>query len=90
MVWEVPMEYASIALGVVAIIISFVPIVPMQLAGVVVGIVGIVQSRRARKRDYRKDLPCTIGFVSSIAGLVLCAATPVLWVIFAIARGIMG
>lgn len=84
------MEYASIALGIGAIIISFVPIVPLQLVGLAMAIAGVVLSRCARKQDYRKDLPCTIGLVSSIAGIVVCAATPVLWVVFAVARTVLG
>ena len=64
-----PLEYLSIALGVIA---------------VALGICGIVASRRARHADYRKDLPATIGFVCSIAGVVVSAVTPLFALIIAI------
>ena len=85
-----PLEYASIALGVVAILLGFSPIIPTQVLGVVLGIAGIVASRRARKADYRKDLPATVGFVCSIAGIVVSAVTPLFARIIAAAQGAIG
>lgn len=85
-----PLEYASIALGVVAILLGFSPIIPMQVLGVALGIAGIVASRRARKTDYRKDLPATVGFVCSIAGIVVSAVTPLFALIISIVQGAIG
>ncbi|MBM6755964.1 hypothetical protein H6A18_05480 [Collinsella tanakaei] len=79
-----PLEYLSIALGVIAVALGFAPVVPLQLVGVALGICGIVASRRARHADYRKDLPATIGFVCSIAGVVVSAVTPLFALIIAI------
>ena len=85
-----PLEYASIALGVVAILLGFSPIIPTQVLGVVLGVAGIIASRRARKADYRKDLPATVGFVCSIAGIVVSAVTPLFALIIAVAQGAIG
>lgn len=85
-----PLEYGSIILGVAAILLGFSPIIPTQVLGVVSGIAGIVISRRARKADYRKDLPATIGFVCSIAGIVVSAVTPLFALIIAIAQSAIG
>lgn len=78
-----PLEYASIALGALAIILGFAPAIPLQVVGIALGIAGIVASRRARRADYRKDLPATVGFVCSIAGIVVSALTPVFAIIVA-------
>lgn len=72
------LEYVSIALGIAAVILGFVPLVPLQVVGVALGIAGIVCSRRAVKRDYRRDMPATVGLVSSITGTVVSALTPVI------------
>lgn len=85
-----PLEYASIALGGAAILLGFSPIVPTQVLGVALGVAGIAASRRARKADYRKDLPATIGFVCSIAGIVVSGVTPLFALIIAVAQGAVG
>lgn len=72
-----PLEYVSIILGAVAILFGFAPLIPIQILGVAAGVAGIITSRRARKADYRRDMPATIGFVCSIAGIVVSAVTPV-------------
>ena len=71
-----PLEYVSIGLGVVAVVLGFTPYLPVQVLGVCAGIAGIVVSRRAVKRDYRRDLPSTVGMVASIAGIVVSGITP--------------
>lgn len=85
-----PLEYASILLGALAILLGFAPIVPLQLIGVAAGIAGIVVSRWARKADYRKDMPATVGFICSIAGVVVSAVTPLFALIIAVAQAAMG
>lgn len=85
-----PLEYASILLGALAILLGFAPIVPLQLIGVASGIAGIVVSRRARKADYRKDMPATAGFICSIAGVVVSGVTPLFALIIAVAQAAMG
>ena len=65
-----PLEYLSIALGVIAVALGFAPVVPLQLVGVALGICGIVASRRARHADYRK--------------VVVSAVTPLFALIIAI------
>lgn len=85
-----PLEYASILLGALAILLGFAPIVPLQLIGVAAGIAGIVVSRRARKADYRKDMPATVGFICSIAGVVVSTVTPLFALIIAVAQAAMG
>ena len=85
-----PLEYASILLGALAILLGFAPIVPLQLIGVAAGIAGIVASRRARKADYRKDMPATVGFICSIAGVVVSAVTPLFALIISAAQAAMG
>lgn len=67
----------SIALGTAAVVLSFCP-VEIQILGVVAGIAGIVMSRRAKRLDYRRDMPATIGLVLSIAGMCLCLLAGVL------------
>ena len=52
-----PLEYVSDRLGVLAIALGFAPYLPIQILGVCAGIAGIIASRRAVKRDYRRDLP---------------------------------
>ncbi len=71
-----PLEYVSIGLGVLAIALGFAPYLPIQILGVCAGIAGIIASRRAVKRDYRRDLPSTVGMVASIAGIVVSGITP--------------
>lgn len=85
-----PLEYASIILGAIAILLGFSPIIPTQVLGVVAGVAGIVASRRARRADYRKDLPATVGFVCSIAGIVVSAVTPLFALIIALAQSAIG
>lgn len=85
-----PLEYASIILGAIAILLGFSPIIPTQVLGVVAGVTGIVASRRARRADYRKDLPATVGFVCSIAGIVVSAVTPLFALIIALAQSAIG
>lgn len=79
-----PLEYISICLGVAAILLGFAPLIPMQVIGIIAGIGGIVASRRARKADYRRDMPATIGFVCSIAGIVVSGVVPLFALIIAI------
>ena len=74
-------DMMSIALGLVAVALSFTPLIPLQLAGVVLGALGICASRRARREDYRRDLTCSIGLVVSIAGVLLCALTPIVYLV---------
>ncbi len=81
-----PLEYVSIILGAAAILLGFAPIIPLQVIGIAAGIAGIIASRRARKMDYRRDMPATIGFVCSIAGIVISALTPLLSLIIAIVK----
>lgn len=81
-----PLEYVSIILGAVAILLGFAPIIPLQVIGIAAGIAGIIASRRARKMDYRRDMPATIGFVCSIAGIVISALTPLFALIVAIVK----
>lgn len=81
-----PLEYVSIILGAAAILLGFAPIIPLQVIGIAAGIAGIIASRRARKMDYRRDMPATIGFVCSIAGIVISALTPLFALIIAIAK----
>lgn len=81
-----PLEYVSIILGAAAILLGFAPIIPLQVIGIAAGIAGIITSRRARKMDYRRDMPATIGFVCSIAGIVISALTPLFALIIAIVK----
>lgn len=81
-----PLEYVSIILGAAAILLGFAPIIPLQVIGIAAGIAGIIASRRARKMDYRRDMPATIGFVCSIAGIVISALTPLFALIIAIVK----
>lgn len=81
-----PLEYVSIILGAAAILLGFAPIIPLQVIGIAAGIAGIIASRRARKMDYRRDMPATIGFVCSIAGIVISALTPLFALIVAIVK----
>ncbi len=83
------LEYASIALGVLAVALGFAPIIPIQVIGVVLGIAGIVCSRRAVKADYRRDMPAAIGLVASIAGIVISAVTPLFAAIIAIVQALV-
>lgn len=76
-----PKDIASIVLGVAAMAISFCPFVPLQLVGAAGAVAGFLLSRRARREDYRKDLTCTVGMVASIAGIVLCLLTPVVYLV---------
>lgn len=85
-----PLEYASIILGAIAILLGFSPTIPTQVLGVVAGVAGIVASRRARRADYRKDLPATVGFVCSIAGIVVSAVTPLFALIITLAQSAIG
>lgn len=85
-----PLEYASIILGAIAILLGFSPTIPTQVLGVVAGVAGIVASRRARRVDYRKDLPATVGFVCSIAGIVVSAVTPLFALIITLAQSAIG
>ncbi len=80
-----PLQYVSIACGALAILLGFAPFIPLQLVGVAAGIAGIAASRRARRADYRTDLPATAGFVCSIAGIVVSGITPLFALIIAIA-----
>lgn len=85
-----PLEYASIILGAIAILLGFSPTIPTQVLGVVAGVAGMVASRRARRADYRKDLPATVGFVCSIAGIVVSAVTPLFALIITLAQSAIG
>lgn len=76
-----PKDIASIVLGALAMVIAFCPVVPLQLLGAVAGVLGFRLSRQARREDYRKDLACTVGMVASIAGVVLCLLTPVVYLV---------
>lgn len=76
-----PKDIASIVLGALAMVIAFCPVVPLQLLGAVAGVLGFRLSRQARREDYRKDLTCTVGMVASIAGVVLCLLTPVVYLV---------
>lgn len=76
-----PKDIVSIVLGVAAMALSFYPFIPLQLVGAVGGIAGVRLSRQARREDYRKDLTCAVGLVASIAGIVLCLLTPVVYVV---------
>ena len=71
-------DIASIVIGVAAMAVSFCPFIPIQLIGAVAAVVGF---REARREDYRRDLTCSIGTVASIAGVVLCLLTPVVYLV---------
>ncbi len=73
-----PKEIASIVLGVLSMVVSFVPIIPLQIVGAAVGVWGFLLGRRARREDYRRDLPATIGQICSGVGVFLCLLAPVL------------
>lgn len=79
-------DIASIVLGIVSMAVSFVPIIVLQLAGAACGAAGFLLARQARREDYRRDLMCSIGTVASIAGVVLCLLTPV---VFLVGRAIL-
>lgn len=81
-----PLEYIAILLGAGSILLGFAPLVPIQVIGVALGIAGIITSRRAVRADYRRDLPATVGFVASIAGIVVSGITPLFAVIIAIVQ----
>lgn len=85
-----PLEYASIVLGVIAILLGFAPVVPVQVAGIILGVAGIIASRRAKRADYRKDLPATIGFICSVAGIVVSAITPIFALLILAAQAAIG
>lgn len=81
-----PLEYIAILLGAGSILLGFAPLVPIQVIGVALGIAGIITSRRAVRADYRRDLPATVGLVTSIAGIVVSGITPLFAVIIAIVQ----
>lgn len=74
-------DIASIVLGVIAMLLGFCPIILLQLVGAAAGVAGFQFARRARREDYRRDLTCSVGTVASIAGIVLCLLTPVVFII---------
>ncbi|HIU05518.1 MAG TPA: hypothetical protein IAD14_08675 [Candidatus Coprousia avicola] len=76
-----PKDYVSIGLGVVSMLLSFVPVIPLQLLGAVAGGCGFVFGRRARRADYRRDLTSTVGMVCSGVGVFLCLLAPVLAIV---------
>lgn len=61
--------------------VSFCPFIPAQLIGAVGAVIGFQLARQARREDYRRELTCSIGTVASIAGVVLCLLTPVVYLI---------
>lgn len=74
-------DIASIVIGVAAMAVSFCPFIPVQLIGAVGAVIGFQLARQARHEDYRRELTCSIGTVASIAGVVLCLLTPVVYLI---------
>ena len=76
-----PKDYISIALGVLSMLKSFVPVIPLQLVGAVAGVGGFMLGRRARREDYRRDFTCVIGMISSGVGVFLCLLAPVLAIV---------
>ena len=74
-------DIASIVIGVAAVAVSFCPFIPVQLIGAVGAVIGFQLARQARREDYRRELTCSIGTVASIAGVVLCLLTPVVYLI---------
>ena len=63
------MAVASLVLGIVSIVFSFIPAV--DLFGGILGIVGIVLGALGRKSPDKKGM-ATAGLVCSIIGTVLC------------------
>lgn len=61
--------------------VSFCPFIPVQLTGAVGSVIGFQLARQARREDYRRELTCSIGTVASIAGVVLCLLTPVVYLV---------
>ena len=38
-------------------------------------------ARRAKRADYRLDMPANVGFIMSVVGVVLCLVGPVIWLV---------
>lgn len=75
------MGMLSVALGLVSVAMSLLPLIPLQLVGAAVGAGGVWCSRRSKKMDYRADMFSTIGIVSSVIGILLCLFVPTLFII---------
>ena len=73
------MHIASIVLGAVSLLAAFAPHLALQVLGAVLGGAGIVMARRAKRADYRLDMPANVGFIMSVVGVVLCLVGPVIW-----------
>ena len=87
---SIPKDVASIVLGAISLVLSFVPVLVLQVAGIAVGAYGFTLARAARRADYRKDLTCTVGKICCVAGVVLCALGPVLYIVGTVILAIAG
>ena len=83
-------DIVSIVAGAAAVALSFTPSIWLQLFGACVGVAGILLARRARREDYRRDLTCTVGFVASVVGVVLCLLTPVVFAVGSMVLSVAG
>ena len=63
------MAVASLVLGIISIVFSFIPAV--DLVGGILGIIGIILGAVGRKNPDKKGM-ATAGLVCSIIGTVLC------------------
>ena len=75
------MHIASTVLGAVSLLAAFAPHLALQVLGAVLGGTGIVMARRAKRADYRLDMPANVGFIMSVVGVVLCLVGPVIWLV---------